>query len=66
MHCINNEHSMNWEKASIVDFEPVFWKRRTSEMLNIHLQSNSLNKKEDTKSLHSSYVSVINNIIHKY
>ena len=61
IHC-NNNHKINWEKISILDIEKNYWKRLTSEMLNIHLQEQSINKKEDTKSLHKSYVSIIKNI----
>ena len=65
-HCVGKEHNINWNKISILDFERNYWKRRTSEMLHIHLKSSSLNKKEDTRFLHDAYVSVLDNIKHKF
>ena len=29
LNCMNNKHTMDWEKISILDFESNFWKRRT-------------------------------------
>ena len=55
---------MNWDKIS--DYEDKFWKRQTSEMLHIHLQSPTINKKCDTRSLHNFYISVLENIKRKY
>ena len=61
-HCFINGHKMNWNKVSIFDFEEKFWKRLTSEMLHIHLQSKTINKKDDTRSLHNTYISVLDNM----
>lgn len=61
-HCHNNNHSMNWRVIKILDFEPHWYRRRVSEMINIHLQDSKINKNEDTKSLHNSYINVIDKL----
>ena len=68
-HCINSSHKMNWDKMSVLDYEDKFWKRRTSKMLHIHLQSpliSLINKKDDSRSLHNSYISILENFKRKY
>ena len=60
---LNPKHKINWDEISILDVEQYYWKRRTSEMLNIHLQQLPINKKDDTKSLH---ISIIKNIKFKF
>ena len=61
-HCHNNNHSMNWRAIKILDFEPHWYRRRVSEMINIHLQDSKINKNKDTKSLHNSYINVIDKL----
>ena len=64
-HC-KTGHKFDWEKTSILDIEPNIFKRHISEMLHINLQIKPVNKKEDTKLLHSSYSSLIQNMNRKF
>ena len=63
-HCVNN-HMFEFNKVSIMDFEPNLFKRKISEML--HIQANfTVNKKEDTMFLNSFYKNFINYITRKF
>lgn len=46
-HVMDSNHIIDWENVKIVDKEPIFHKRRISEMLHIKLQPNALNKATD-------------------
>ena len=48
-------HDFDWENTKILDFEPNYKKRTLSEMIHIKCNKNNINKKEDVKSLNSSY-----------
>ena len=63
-HCHHNEHSMNFNKVKIMDFEPHWFKRRVSEMINIQCEKSRLSKNEDTKTLHKSYINIIDKLTH--
>ena len=60
-HCIDNNHSMDWERAEILDREGVWRLRIISEMLHIHMEKSPLNKKEDTDFLAKSYARLLDN-----
>ncbi|KYQ57975.1 hypothetical protein ALC60_03025, partial [Trachymyrmex zeteki] len=48
-HQIDCGHKINWDDIQILDIEPFFQKRITSEMIFIKKQINGLNKQSDTK-----------------
>jgi len=52
-------HEFDWNNVSILDNEPHYTKRLVSEMLHIKHQSNSINIKEDTDLLDSSYFPIL-------
>ena len=51
----NDGHDFDWENAKILDKEPTHSKRLISEMIYINCTTNTLNKKEDSKSLSKIY-----------
>ena len=58
-HYIDNKHNFKWDNFSILDREPNYHKRNTSEVLHINTQLNPINLKEDSQSLFKPYLSVI-------
>ena len=54
----NSSHEFDWENVAILDCEKFFTKRRISEMLCISGFNNTINRKEDTLFLSSTYKSV--------
>ncbi|KYQ52671.1 hypothetical protein ALC60_08203 [Trachymyrmex zeteki] len=54
-HQINNEHKINWDNIQILDIEPYFQKRLTSEMIYIKKQINGINKQSETEKLLEAY-----------
>ena len=66
LHC-RDGHNIDWNNVSILHSEQNFYKRHNvSEMLFINMQKAPIHKKEDTKSLHNSYVSLIRKLTHIY
>ena len=63
-HRIEQGHEFKWGDIRVLDTEPHYHKRLTSEMLYIKRQNNSLNLQTDTEGLHHSYVSLINKLPH--
>lgn len=61
-HSNKCNHTFNFENVEVIDEEPNWHMRITSEMLHIHLQDAPLNCKEDTENLHSSYMYVLNTL----
>ena len=62
-HSRNTNHSFNWNSVKILDKEPNYFKRLTSEMLFIKLQKdNSLNIMRDTELLDEAYLSIIDKL----
>ena len=49
-------HTFAWKDYKILDREPNFHKRRTSEALYINLQLNPINEKEDSQNLYKPYL----------
>ncbi|KYN19992.1 hypothetical protein ALC57_07763 [Trachymyrmex cornetzi] len=54
-HQVNFNHKFNWDDIEILDTEPFFNKRLTSEMIFIKKQIHSINKQNDTEKLPESY-----------
>ena len=61
LHC-KNGHVMDWDKVKTLDSESNYYKRHVSEMIHIHLQEKALNLKQDTNSLHSEYIPILDNL----
>ena len=58
-HRLNLDHDFNWTGVEILDREPIFSKRLTSEMLYIKRQKSGINLKTDTDSLHPVYIPAV-------
>ena len=54
-HIKNSSHEFDWDNVAILDCEKFFTKRRISEMLCISGLNNTINQKEDTLCLSSTY-----------
>ena len=59
-HSVSNNHTFNFKNASILDTEKIEFKRKFSEMMNIHFYDNTINRMEDTKYLKNIYKNIIN------
>ena len=46
-----------------MDYEEHYYKRLLLEMIHINIQKYALNKKDETKNLHSSYQKLINDLV---
>ena len=55
-----DDHEFDWDNVKILDRESNYQKRLISEMLFINCNENTLNKKEDIKSLSRIYNSLSN------
>ncbi len=62
MHMQLLDHEFNWDNVKILDREPNYYKRLISEMIYIHCNSNTINRKEDVNLLSSVYKSLFKNI----
>ena len=58
----NNGHEFDWNRVEILDKEPNYQSRLTSEMIHISLNNNTLNKKTDTNNLHEKYINLLNKL----
>lgn len=58
-HTKNCKHKFDFENTRILDRESNWRKRLISEMVNIKLQDNSINIKEDTQKLSNHYTQLI-------
>ncbi|KYQ60037.1 hypothetical protein ALC60_00918 [Trachymyrmex zeteki] len=58
-HQIDKNHKINWENIKILDIEPYFQKRMTSEMIHIK-KINGMNKQSDTEKLPEIYFPLLN------
>jgi len=54
-HIIKEQHTFNWDKVKILDYQTNYHKRFISEMLHIKEQINGINLKKDTELLSESY-----------
>ncbi|KYN29879.1 hypothetical protein ALC57_00670, partial [Trachymyrmex cornetzi] len=61
-HRLQYEHDFQWDNVRVLDEEPYYRKRLTSEMLNIKKQTVSLNLQNDTEGLHKAYTPIINKL----
>lgn len=61
-HMVATEHTFDFEGSQILDIEPHYYRRVTSELLNIHAQSNPINIQQDLDKLHSMYKSLFQTI----
>lgn len=59
-HMREYNHKFNFENTKILDKENNWHKRLISEMINIKLQDNAINIKEDTQNLNAYYNQIIN------
>ncbi|KYN30216.1 hypothetical protein ALC57_00353 [Trachymyrmex cornetzi] len=59
-HQLEYGHKFNWENIQILDTEPFFHKRLTSEMIFIKKQINGINKQNDIEQLSEAYFSLLN------
>ena len=60
-HCLEANHMFDFDRFHILDEEKDLRKRLISEMVHIKMQSNALNKQEDTRNLSVVYDSFIHN-----
>ena len=58
-HRINCNHDLKWDEVEILDREPSYSKRLTSEMLHIKKQISPLNKQSDTEFLPQEYLPLL-------
>ena len=58
-HCTDNNHTINCDGITILDFESNYYRRNISEKLNIKIQKKPINKKTDTRYVNSSYKAVL-------
>ena len=61
-HRVESGHDFEWEKVEILDTEPIFSKRLTSEMLYIKRQRNGINMQTDTENLHQTYSNLVDKL----
>jgi len=61
-HILEFDHTIDWESAKILDFEPYYYKRLISEMIHIREQKNGLNLKKDTELLEESYFDILDRL----
>ncbi|KYQ53643.1 hypothetical protein ALC60_02916 [Trachymyrmex zeteki] len=61
-HRLQYDHDFQWDNVRVLDEEPCYRKRLTSEMLNIKKQTVSLNLQTDTEGLHKAYIPIINKL----
>ena len=57
-HRIEFNHDFNWDTVKILDKEPNYTKRLTSEMLHIKKQKMGLNIHNDTEHLENVYMPI--------
>ena len=62
VHTQDTGHSIDFDMIIILDKETNYFKRTFSEMMNIHYQSNTLNRMEDTHFLKNAYKKTIDTI----
>ncbi|KYN22044.1 hypothetical protein ALC57_05566 [Trachymyrmex cornetzi] len=58
-HRITHGHDFDWSNVKILDIEPSYNKRMTSEMLHIKRQNNGLNLQNDTISFPDAHLSLL-------
>ncbi|KYN19316.1 hypothetical protein ALC57_08343, partial [Trachymyrmex cornetzi] len=61
-HRLQYDHDFQWDNVRVLDEEPCYRKRLTSEMLNIKKQTVGLNLQNDTEGLHKAYTLIINKL----
>ena len=49
------DHTFNFDGAQILDIEPHYYRRITSELVNIHAEPNSINIQQDLDKIHSIF-----------
>ena len=65
-HMINTEHIFDFAGSQILDIEPNYYRRITSELVNIHAQNNPINIQQDLDKFHFIYKSLFQTIKHNY
>ena len=65
-HAINSGHTIDFDNIKILDNEKIYSKRLFSEMVNIYITKNTLNKIEDTAGLENNYDNTINLLQKKF
>lgn len=58
-HMLTQNHKFDFDNTIILDKEKQLTKRLISEMLHINLQHSSINKKEDSQTLHLPYKTIL-------
>jgi len=53
-------HEFDWDNPMILDKEKYYFRRLTSEMINIKIQKNPINLQSDTECLQYVYVDILN------
>jgi len=61
-HTLKYSHSFDWDNIKILDSEPNYYKRLTSEMLHIKEQTNGINSQKDTELLDDCYTEILNTL----
>ena len=65
-HIFELNHNFDFDNVSILDVEPIKFKRNISEMVQIYKNKNSVNERTDTKNLNKYYISLLNIEANKY
>jgi len=60
-HRLSQKHDFDWDNVKILDKEPSYKKRLTSEMIHIKIQHNNINKQTDTDAFPDTYLHIIKN-----
>ncbi|KYN10278.1 hypothetical protein ALC57_17593, partial [Trachymyrmex cornetzi] len=59
-HQVQLDHKFDWDNIKVLDIEPFFHKRLTSEMIYIKKQINGINKQNDTEKFPEIYLPLLN------
>jgi len=61
-HRLEHKHDFDWNKPIILDKERFYYRRLTSEMINIKTQTNPINLQSDTECLQFVYNDILNKL----
>ena len=54
-HIVATDHLFDFEESQVLGIEPHYYRRITSELVDIHAKTNPLNIQEDLDKMHSIY-----------
>ena len=59
-HISSTDHSLNFDNPDVLDIEPHYFRRITSELVHINSQINGINIQKDFEKLNSIYTPLFN------